>query len=490
MTDGVRTSQEVWYATLVERALRETGDEAEAIVAAELALSLQPFPEDDSDIDGEEFDNIMLAWAQHGTGAKGAVAGKRRWFDSISGQMRYQGIMPGTRQRAAVAAAPAATGASSSAAARPGATTTQPKRPTPPPSVLPKPTSKALNYRTQQPSVRAAQPAAPVLPVALPPAPPPAPRPVQPKPAMLPKVVPQSAQATPKENYVEAVFAGQKIRTVQSTKDAPLTADQRKRAANNHAKAASYFSKSGDTKTAKAHSEAAKYHAKIASSKSQPPLPPTESHKKLAGNFRKTLELSKHLNDTQRKEYGDAMEKVVNAMPATMVDMISKNVKTVKWHANVDSATSAYNKAVGKAKQMKEGRKAKGFFNTKTGDLNLDGEVSLIGLMGGGRRTDIAGVYSHEMFHAAEGSLAASGKKGIYKFSGTPEFRGIWQRELIGKDKANPRLSAYAVTNSQEGGAEFNRLIYGTDIDAKTIRKEFPEASAYFIRNGLWDGRK
>jgi hypothetical protein len=86
-----------------------------------------------------------------------------------------------------------------------------------------------------------------------------------------------------------------------------------------------------------------------------------------------------------------------------------------------------------------------------------------------------AQVQAHEFGHAIDGPK--------YRFSSTPEWQQAYVAEI--RNKQANHLSDYAADNPRDAFAEFARLVYGQGASLKDLRQKWPEATAFWEKNGL-----
>lgn len=131
----------------------------------------------------------------------------------------------------------------------------------------------------------------------------------------------------------------------------------------------------------------------------------------------------------------------------------------------------------------------------KSGDLIIPGAVYRDGTLhvdGGGRagsadrgryaipqEFSAEAVLAHESFHLVDGNL-----RRIH--SDTPEWKTIHLHEMTASDGQRAPLSEYAQTMPSESFAEFGRLVHESDVGHAEIAREFPDATEFFKKRGLW----
>lgn len=88
---------------------------------------------------------------------------------------------------------------------------------------------------------------------------------------------------------------------------------------------------------------------------------------------------------------------------------------------------------------------------------------------------------AHEFGHAIDGP----DKRGN-SLSGEPAWVEAFRAEIRGGFGEPARLTEYARSTTEEGFAEFARLVYCGDFSGKEIREKFPRCAEFFYRGGLW----
>lgn len=70
--------------------------------------------------------------------------------------------------------------------------------------------------------------------------------------------------------------------------------------------------------------------------------------------------------------------------------------------------------------------------------------------------------------------------------SDNPQWKAAYESEIVADAKTDARLSEYARTDSNEGFAEFFRLVHESDVPHRQIEREFPKSAEFFKERGLW----
>jgi len=215
------------------------------------------------------------------------------------------------------------------------------------------------------------------------------------------------------------------------------------------------------------------------------PEPKTEQHRVTIKEFREDIDKATRLSPEQKKAFGDAAERVIRCMPERAVKLMNAGLDGgLNWHPDAKSITNELNdrrKARGQA--ALEGVIVNGYYSNKERRCTLDGETGQSSTSQDLERKgekNIHGTYAHELMHAID--------KGD-RFSGTPEWKAIWQDEIVTPDEPDgpPRLSKYATTEVYEGFAEFGRMLYGSDVPREVMKNRFPRAAAFMKEHDLWE---
>lgn len=193
---------------------------------------------------------------------------------------------------------------------------------------------------------------------------------------------------------------------------------------------------------------------------------------------------TKRLTEAQRKDYGQAVNRVLGRMPDTALGRIHDQTEIAHFFGSDRQLTSTLvaNGLLSAEKVKARGHMTQGAysFNPKKhkGNLLLDGASRLGGGdFGGGT---VHETYAHELTHAIDGPRL--------EHSGSAAWQKAFREEI---DRDSPSgtgssLTRYARKMPPEGFAEFGRLLYGGEADLAKVAKRFPKCSAYFKRAGLW----
>lgn len=172
---------------------------------------------------------------------------------------------------------------------------------------------------------------------------------------------------------------------------------------------------------------------------------------------------SSHLEPAKAELYSDMLKSTFNSMPLHMAQAAAKGISRVKAYSDQQSLTRAAGELGSKA--AREGKIVAGMFSSARGY-----PVGVLHIDGGDDAEDMKGIYSHELGHSVDVG---------YRFSGTDEWKAAFVAEI--DTDSNP-LSEYARTNTQEGFAEYVRLV----VDQPGVaRKEYPQCWAFLKTNGL-----
>lgn len=206
------------------------------------------------------------------------------------------------------------------------------------------------------------------------------------------------------------------------------------------------------------------------------------------------------LSDAQRAEYTEAVGRVFDALPQAALDLVGKNMQGVKFYGTPQEAAIAQARGMlartDISPKLREriandlnrwlagGRvDAVGGFDGTT--MHIDGSAGKLAM--GGRYGEMADLSSHqiaahEMGHAIDGP--------DHTHSGSSGWRYAWGKDIQGRGLKEKPLTDYAVSMASEGFAEFARLVYASDVPTERIARDFPEASKYFKKHGLWPAER
>nr|MCH9838129.1 hypothetical protein [bacterium] len=173
---------------------------------------------------------------------------------------------------------------------------------------------------------------------------------------------------------------------------------------------------------------------------------------------------------------------VISRMNTNCRMRIARNVEKYEYHPDLNDLTRRFNFL-----NMKNRRLGTigGFYTMDERQLNLNGAYEEDTAIGRGGATETAeGIQAHEFAHAIDGPK--------FVLSNMRDWIAAWMDEIVTHSDRPPTLTKYAMTDAQEGFAEFGRLLfseteYSQAAGRETIRVTFPKCYKFWIKMRLID---